>query len=128
MVELGPEDLAMDDGEASSLLEFGDIDPAKVDVPELVRRTEGWPVALHFAVRAAGAGRRRAAQAVALAGDDRVLVDYLQFELLSRLPERLVSFLTRCSVLERMSGPSATPCWPPPGRPTCSSPWPGPAS
>jgi LuxR family maltose regulon positive regulatory protein len=105
VVELGPEDLAMDDGEASSLLEFGDIDPAKVDVPELVRRTEGWPVALHFAVRAAGAGRRRAAQAVALAGDDRVLVDYLQFELLSRLPERLVSFLTRCSVLERLSGP-----------------------
>ena len=105
VVELGPEDLAMDDGEASSLLEFGDVDPAKVDVPELVRRTEGWPVALHFAARAAGAGRRRAAQAVALAGDDRVMVDYLQFELLSRLPERLVSFLTRCSVLERMSGP-----------------------
>jgi LuxR family transcriptional regulator, maltose regulon positive regulatory protein len=97
MVELGPEDLAMDEGEASSLLEFGDIDPAKVDVAELVRRTEGWPVALHIAVRAA--------QAVALAGDDRILVDYLQFELLSHLPERLVTFLTRCSVLDRMSGP-----------------------
>jgi LuxR family transcriptional regulator, maltose regulon positive regulatory protein len=105
VVELGPEDLAMDDGEASSLLEFGDVDPAKVDVAELVRRTEGWPVALHIAVRAARAGRRHAAQAVALAGDDRILVDYLQFELLSHLPERLVSFLTRCSVLDRMSGP-----------------------
>jgi LuxR family maltose regulon positive regulatory protein len=104
VVEVGPEDLAMDDGEASSLLEFGDVDPAGVDVADLVRRTEGWPVALHFAVRA-GAGRRRAARAVALAGDDRILVDYLQFELLSRLPERLVSFLTRCSVLDRMSGP-----------------------
>jgi LuxR family maltose regulon positive regulatory protein len=105
MVELGPEDLAMDEGEASSLLEFGDIDPAKVDVAELVRRTEGWPVALHIAVRAAGAGRRRAARAVTLAGDDRILVDYLQLELLSQLPERLVTFLTRCSVLDRMSGP-----------------------
>jgi LuxR family maltose regulon positive regulatory protein len=40
-----------------------------------------------------------------LAGDDRFLVDYLQFELLSRLPAWLVSFLTRCSVLDRMSGP-----------------------
>jgi LuxR family maltose regulon positive regulatory protein len=105
VVEVGPEDLAMDDGEASSLLESGDVDPAKVDVAELVRRPEGWPVALHFAVRAAGAGRRRATRAVALAGDDRILADYLQIELLSRLPERLVSFLTRCSVLERMSGP-----------------------
>jgi LuxR family transcriptional regulator, maltose regulon positive regulatory protein len=38
VVELGPEDLAMDVGEASSLLEFGDVDPAKVDVAELVRR------------------------------------------------------------------------------------------
>ena len=57
VVEVGPEDLAMDDGEASSLLELGDVDPDRVDVTELVRRTEGWPVALHFAVRAAGAGR-----------------------------------------------------------------------
>ena len=105
VVEVGPEDLAMDEGEASSLLELGDVDPDRVDVTELVRRTEGWPVALHFAVRAAGAGRRRAARAVALAGDDRLLVDYLELELLSRLPERLVSFLTRCSVLDRMSGP-----------------------
>jgi LuxR family maltose regulon positive regulatory protein len=103
VVEVGPEDLAMDDGEASSLLELGDVDSARVDVAELVRRTEGWPVALHFAVR--GAGRRRAARALALTGDDRVMVDYLEFELLSHLPERLVSFLTRCSVLDRMSGP-----------------------
>ena len=105
VVELGPEDLAMEDGEASSLLEFGDVDPARVDVAELVRRTEGWPVALHLAVRAAGAGRRRAARPVALAGDDRLLVEYVDSELLSGLPERLVSFLTRCSVLDRMSGP-----------------------
>ena len=104
VVEVGPEELAMDRVEAGSLFEHGKVDLAAADLDELVRRTEGWPVALHLAVRAA-AGRRRADRAAALTGDDRFLVDYLQFELLSRLPERLVTFLTHCSVLDRMSGP-----------------------
>jgi LuxR family transcriptional regulator, maltose regulon positive regulatory protein len=102
MVEIGPEDLAMDAAEARALLAQGDVDLARVDVAEVVRRTEGWPVALHFAALSLGAGGRRAAP---LAGDDRFLVDYVQSELLSGLPPRLVSFLTRCSVLERLSGP-----------------------
>jgi len=102
MVEIGPEDLAMDAAEAHALLAQGDIDLARVDVAEVVRRTEGWPVALHFAALSLGAGGRRAAP---LAGDDRFLVDYVQSELLSGLPPRLVSFLTRCSALERLSGP-----------------------
>ena len=102
MVEIGPEDLAMDAAEARALLAQGDIDLAWVDVAEVVRRTEGWPVALHFAALSLGAGGRRAAP---LAGDDRFLVDYVQSELLSGLPPRLLLFLTRCSVLERLSGP-----------------------
>jgi LuxR family transcriptional regulator, maltose regulon positive regulatory protein len=102
---VGPEDLAMDGEEASSLLEHAGVDPDRVDVVDLVSRTEGWPVALQLAARSVGAGSRRAARTVAFAGDDRVLVEYLEFELLSRLPHRLVSFLTRCSVLDRMSGP-----------------------
>jgi LuxR family transcriptional regulator, maltose regulon positive regulatory protein len=102
MVEIGPEDLAMDAAEARTLLARGDTDLARVDVAQLVRRTEGWPVALHFAALSLGDGGRRAAP---LAGDDRFLVDYVQSELLSGLPPRLVSFLTRCSVLKRLSGP-----------------------
>jgi LuxR family maltose regulon positive regulatory protein len=39
------------------------------------------------------------------AGDDRFIVDYLNSELLSRLPSRQVSFLTRTAVLDRMCGP-----------------------
>ncbi|HEV8166552.1 MAG TPA: LuxR C-terminal-related transcriptional regulator, partial [Actinomycetota bacterium] len=37
--------------------------------------------------------------------DDRFIVDYLNSELLSRLPSRQVSFLTRTAVLDRMCGP-----------------------
>jgi LuxR family maltose regulon positive regulatory protein len=103
LVELGPDDLAMDTAEAGSLLAQADVNPGRVDLAEVVRRTEGWPVALRFA--ALSLGGRRAAGAAPLAGDDRFLVDYVQFELLSQLPTRLVSFLTRCSVLDRLSGP-----------------------
>jgi LuxR family maltose regulon positive regulatory protein len=42
---------------------------------------------------------------VAFAGDDRFIVDYLNSELLSRLPARQVSFLTRTAVLDWMCGP-----------------------
>lgn len=95
----------MDSQEAGALLEQGHVDADGVDVAELVRRTEGWPVALHFAALSLGSGRRRDAREAVLASDDRFLVDYLQYELLSRLPERQLQFLTRCSVLERLSGP-----------------------
>jgi len=98
VVELGPGDLAMDRQEAGSLLEGTQVDVSQVDVPELVRRTEGWPVALHFAARSlrSGSGRRVA---------DRFLADYLQFTVLSSLPAWLVSFLTRAAVLDQLSGP-----------------------
>jgi LuxR family transcriptional regulator, maltose regulon positive regulatory protein len=102
VVELGAGDLAMDGQEAGSLLEGTQVDVSQVDVPELVRRTEGWPVALHFAACSlrSGSGRR-----VAVAGADRFLADYLQFTVLSSLPARLVSFLTRAAVLDQLSGP-----------------------
>ncbi|HEY6709071.1 MAG TPA: LuxR C-terminal-related transcriptional regulator [Actinomycetota bacterium] len=102
VVELGAGDLAMDGQEAGSLLEGTQVDVSQVDVPELVRRTEGWPVALHFAACSlrSGSGRR-----VAIAGADRFLADYLQFTVLSSLPAWLVSFLTRAAVLDQLSGP-----------------------
>ena len=49
--------------------------------------------------RLAGAGRR------SFSGDDRLVADYLRTELLARLSEAEVSFLTRTSVLDRVSGP-----------------------
>jgi LuxR family maltose regulon positive regulatory protein len=100
VVELGAGDLAMDGQEAGSLLEGTQVDVSQVDVPALVRRTEGWPVALHFAacsLRSGSGGRVAAA--------DRFLADYLQFTVLSSLPAWLVSFLTRAAVLDQLSGP-----------------------
>jgi LuxR family maltose regulon positive regulatory protein len=102
VVELAAGDLAMDGREAGSLLEGTEVDVSQVDVPELVRVTEGWPVALHFAACSlrSGSGRR-----VGVAGVDRFLADYLEFTVLSSLPAWLVSFLMRAAVLDELSGP-----------------------
>ena len=106
VVEVGPGDLAMDTAEASALLEHGDGRASAGSTwRSCCERTEGWPVALHFAAKSLGAGGRGAAKAATPAPDDRLMAGYLEFELLSRLPPGLVSFLTRCSVLEGMSGP-----------------------
>ncbi len=104
VVEIGTDDLAMDQSEAASLLRGADVEVSEAHCAELNRRTEGWPVALYLAalsLQMGGSGNG----GIALDGDDRFLVDYLQSVLLSRLPAESVSFLTRTSVLERLSGP-----------------------
>src|SRR5215218_4793366 len=101
---IGPEDLAMDQREASALLENAELDADPVDVGELVEQTEGWPVALQLVASSRARHRHRANAVVPPAGD-RFLIDYLQVVVLSRLPSTLVRFLVRCSVLDRLSGP-----------------------
>ena len=104
VVEIGADDLAMDQSEAASLLRGADVEVSEAHCAELNRRTEGWPVALYLAalsLQMGGSGNG----GIALDGDDRFLVDYLQSVLLSRLPAESVSVLTRTSVLERLSGP-----------------------
>jgi LuxR family transcriptional regulator, maltose regulon positive regulatory protein len=108
MVELGATDLAMDSTEARALLEGAQVRLADEPAAELHRRTEGWPVGLYLAalaLRAGGATLDMGEARVAFAGDDRLVADYLWLELLSRLPARRVSFLTRTAVLDRMCGP-----------------------
>jgi LuxR family maltose regulon positive regulatory protein len=104
LLEIGAGDLAMNRHEAASLLRGAEAHVSEAQCAELSRRTEGWPVALYLAAlslrREGGEGA-----VIALDGDDRFLVDYLQSVLLSRLPREVVSFLTRTSVLEQMSGP-----------------------
>jgi LuxR family maltose regulon positive regulatory protein len=104
VVELGPDDLAMSRQEAALLLRGAEVNVSEACCAELISRAEGWPVALYLAALSLKMGDDGRCGAT-LGGDDRFLVDYLQSVLLSRLPEELVSFLTRTAVLERMSGP-----------------------
>jgi LuxR family transcriptional regulator, maltose regulon positive regulatory protein len=105
LAEFGPGDLAMGGQEGGLLLHAAGASVSDTEVAELLRRTEGWPVALYLAAlsiktRPAGQGA-----GVGFGGRDRFLVDYLQSVLLSRLSPTEVRFLTRTAVLERLSGP-----------------------
>jgi LuxR family transcriptional regulator, maltose regulon positive regulatory protein len=105
VLEIGVEDLAMDQQEARALLENAGVELGDAAVNELVRRTEGWPVGLYLAALAINARGPQATARSAFTGNDRFMADYLQSELLGQLPPELVSFLTRTAILEAMCGP-----------------------
>jgi LuxR family transcriptional regulator, maltose regulon positive regulatory protein len=108
LMELGAAELAMDPREARALLEGTEVGLATAQAAELHRRTEGWPAGLYLAALALqgpGTAPDTPDAEVAFAGDDRFIVDYLNSELLSRLPSGQVSFLTRTAVLDRICGP-----------------------
>ena len=102
-VEIGVEALAFTEDGARSMLRAAGTDLADEDVVLLARRTEGWAAGLYLAALSRTSIGH--APRIAVAGDDRLVADYLQSELLSELAPRELSFLTRTSVLDRLSGP-----------------------
>ncbi|HEX4008482.1 MAG TPA: LuxR C-terminal-related transcriptional regulator [Solirubrobacteraceae bacterium] len=101
--EVHSEDLSMSLGEATDALRRSGSGPRLTRARTLVHRAEGWPVALALAgawarsPESSGSGTR-------LSGDDHVFAEYFRAEILASLPKELVRFLTRSSVLERLSG------------------------
>jgi LuxR family transcriptional regulator, maltose regulon positive regulatory protein len=105
IVEIGVGDLAMDPGEAQSLLASAGVAHTEADIQRLVERTEGWPAGLYLAALAMNAGGAHMDAEFALTGDERFVGDYLRSEFLDRVSRAEVSFLTRTSILDRMLGP-----------------------
>jgi LuxR family transcriptional regulator, maltose regulon positive regulatory protein len=105
LFELGPPDLRFNEAEARELLAATGVDPPGMELGELLRRTDGWPVALYLA----GLGNDPAAlpemRPDTFTGDDRLLVDYIRAEFVDQLPMGDRQFLTRTSVLDELSGP-----------------------
>ena len=104
LFELGPADLAFAPDEAEILLRGAGIalDPAEVRL--INERTEGWPAGLYLAalsLRAHGS----VVAVESFTGDDRIVADYFRDEVLGRLSPALARFLTRTSVLDRLSAP-----------------------
>jgi len=104
VLEVGSADLAMTGQESRLVLDQAGVTLDEAAVDELLEHTEGWPVALHFAGRAArlwprGTGGFR------FRGDDRLMGDYLRAEVLGGLDEATQTFLIRTSVLDRLAGP-----------------------
>jgi LuxR family maltose regulon positive regulatory protein len=103
-VEIGTDDLAFTEDGARSLLYAAGADLADDEIARLARRTEGWAAGLYLAALAR-TRLRDGRDAAAPADDDRFVADFVESDVLGRLSPQEVSFLTRTSVLDRLSGP-----------------------
>jgi LuxR family transcriptional regulator, maltose regulon positive regulatory protein len=90
LLEIGPYELALSRREAEILLRTAGVELDERELAELLQRTEGWAAGLRLA---------------ALGDTDLHVADYLRSEYLSRLEPRVLRFLRRTSVLERMCAP-----------------------
>ena len=104
LLELRVEDLAMTPAEGSVLLEQAglELDPRSVEV--LIKHTEGWPAGLYLAALALTTQHDVDHAVERILGDDRFIADYLRDEFLAGLPDSDLDFLTRTSILDRLSG------------------------
>jgi LuxR family maltose regulon positive regulatory protein len=103
VVELSTADLAMSEDEASDV--FTSVGVSVGDgLSAIVDRTEGWPAGIYLTAKAMRAGAPSPAEQD-IHGDDFYLADYLKHELLSSISDSTMSFLTRSSILTRLSGP-----------------------
>jgi LuxR family maltose regulon positive regulatory protein len=105
IMEIGPDDLSLTREETASLLHGAGMALRDDDLTELHRRTEGWPAGLYLAALAIREGGSPGSVAASFGGGDRLVSEYVESELLARIPPRRRMFLTRTAVLERMSGP-----------------------
>jgi len=103
LLEIGPADLAMDDHEAAMLVAHLGVSVPAAELQQLNRRTGGWPALLALAARAAHRSNRP--DALAEPSVELFIADYLRSELLEGRPETEITFMTRTSILERLTGP-----------------------
>jgi len=104
IVEIGVDELTLNDREARRLLEEAGVRLDNGDLDLVLERAEGWPVGLYLAALALKAGGSGELVGVPFTGDDRLVAEYLRSEVLNNLSSDEVRFLTRTSVVDRLSG------------------------
>ncbi len=102
LLELRAADLAFTREEAAALLRTHGVSLPDELVAALHARTEGWAAGLRLAALGLQDHADPERFVAELAGDDRVVGDYLLAEVLSRLPTR--AFLLRTAVVDRLCG------------------------
>jgi LuxR family transcriptional regulator, maltose regulon positive regulatory protein len=103
LLELGPADLALDVKEAYQLFAGTGLELPMTEVSDLTRRTEGWAAGLYLAALAIQSGGPASAPGSPFSDNDRYVEDYLRTELTPNLSQRELRFLSRTSVLDRLT-------------------------
>ena len=103
LTEIRADDLRFQEVEASQYLGQMLSPPlSEEEVQGLVSRTEGWIAGLHLAALTLQKRKDRAAFLQTFTGSQRYLLDYVQEEILSRLPESVRDFLLHTAILSRL--------------------------
>jgi LuxR family maltose regulon positive regulatory protein len=105
LYEVGVEELALSPREGKMLLRGAGLELPDEDVAHLAGRTEGWAAGLYLAALALKEEGETSPGAAGFSGEDRFVADYFRFEHLRHLDPADIRFLTRTSVLSRMSAP-----------------------
>ncbi len=104
LAEFGPQVLSMTRGEIAAVLDLAGVELGPAALRELADHTEGWPVAVHVAGRAVVDEPDPDGAIGRLAGDDRVMADYLREELVAAVDPDDRTLLTECSILDGLNG------------------------
>ncbi|HYI22529.1 MAG TPA: LuxR C-terminal-related transcriptional regulator [Candidatus Limnocylindrales bacterium] len=104
--EIGPDVLALDLTEAAALTEAAGCSLAPDDLRALNERTEGWPAGVYLASLARGRGRPNVPPDGVSGGGGHIAA-YLRSEFVEDLADDDLAFMTRSSVLERITPSTA---------------------
>ena len=95
-------DLALDAAGAEQIFSEAHVGLTPELAAAVTERTEGWPVGLYLAAMIAS---ESTGEALAIAGDDRYVADYLYRVSLTQLPESTQRFLRCTAVLDQLCAP-----------------------
>ena len=96
------EDLAMSDDDATRLVRSMESPRSDDEIQVMVERAEGWPAGLRLLALAAQ--ERDTVTIDAISGRHHDVFDYFEEEVLAGLPDEVIGFLERSSVLDVLSG------------------------
>src|SRR5258706_3442437 len=104
LVEIRETDLRLDSGETAGFLtQVMNLSLSEEEIGRLEQRTEGWVAGLQLAALSMRRHPDRSAWISAFTGSHRLILHYVQEEILQPLPEGLQRFLLQTSVLDRMN-------------------------
>lgn len=103
LTEIRADELRFQEGEVSQFLDKMLSSPlSEAELRRLLNRTEGWIAGLHLVALTMQKREDRAAYLEALTGSQRYLLDYVQEDILARLPEKVRDFLLHSAILSRL--------------------------
>lgn len=105
LVEIRADELMLTPTEGAEALRDAGVKIDDDAAALLVERTEGWPAGVYLAALAVRDLDDAREAATRFTGDHRLVAEFLRDELIDGLPEDLVEFLTRTSVMQYLDGP-----------------------